>query len=207
MEKSLTCYDTIQGKIVKIIHFSCLSNAICTDSRERFVFTGHDNGQINQWNSVDYHLMKTFDVSAYRISCITSFDNSLWIGLVTGKIIVYENLVKVKEFMGGEGDVIAIEFDKESVGVCCLCERSMSMFDGFLLNDKCGRMMLNRRQEYTRTRKVKVNVVTWNCNAVRPFVLKNQSLFDGLFDDPDIIVLGFQELVDLENGTTAACIF
>lgn len=72
--------------------------------------------------------------------------------------------------------------------------------------------MQNRDAEYCNFRDVTALTLTWNAGASKPGYLSNneqdaaffrQLLQDG--DPPDILVFGFQELVDLEDKKVTAC--
>lgn len=63
---------------------------------------------------------------------------------------------------------------------------------------------------FSTFRNLKTLIVTWNVDAAKPDALtgpENQSFLDDVLhsvDSPDIIVFGFQELIDLENRKMAA---
>jgi hypothetical protein len=74
--------------------------------------------------------------------------------------------------------------------------------------------MEKREVEYCSFRDVKIVICTWNAGASKPSDLGRgqpveQNFLDNvlrLTDTPDIIVIGFQELVDLENKKLTASI-
>src|SRR5579862_2583703 len=76
--------------------------------------------------------------------------------------------------------------------------------------------MQKREFEYCSFRELKIVVCTWNAGASRPSDLSRGTKPEDdflenvlqLVESPDIIVFGFQELVDLENKKmTASTIF
>jgi hypothetical protein len=76
--------------------------------------------------------------------------------------------------------------------------------------------MQKREVEYCSFRDVNMVICTWNAGASRPSDLgrgtpPEQNFLENVLrsmDSPDIIVFGFQELVDLENKKlTASIIF
>jgi hypothetical protein len=74
--------------------------------------------------------------------------------------------------------------------------------------------MQNREAEYCTFRDVNLVLSTWNAGASMPSDLSRGNLPEHNFienilqsiDSPDIIVFGFQELVDLENKRLTASI-
>jgi hypothetical protein len=69
--------------------------------------------------------------------------------------------------------------------------------------------MQHSEPEFCKLRSIKTLVMTWNAGASTPFSLQHSDK-DATFirdllqssDSPDIIVFGFQELVDLEDKKT-----
>jgi hypothetical protein len=71
--------------------------------------------------------------------------------------------------------------------------------------------MQKRDAEFCNFREIRALIFTWNAGASKPSDLKRGSeeerLFRGIFNQekpPEIIVFGFQELVDLENKKVTA---
>jgi hypothetical protein len=130
--------------------------------------------------------------------------DDLWFGLATGKIIIYnETWEAIKEFVGCEGEVLELECDTDgNAGIVCVSEKGVKLLDGLLEDDYCGKGMMLHQADYCTYRNLCVLIVSWNVDAIRPYALRNENLFEDLFkysSDPDIIVIGLQELVDLEK--------
>jgi hypothetical protein len=76
--------------------------------------------------------------------------------------------------------------------------------------------MQKREREYSTYREVKALICTWNIDSAKPDTLSgnrdNTTFLEnvlGSVDSPDIIVFGFQEVIDLENKklTASASLF
>ena len=72
--------------------------------------------------------------------------------------------------------------------------------------------MQEREEKYCELREVSTLVVTWNAGATKPTYLgqdhRDSDSFRDIFqsrDPPEIIVFGFQELIDLEKKSNTAC--
>ena len=68
-----------------------------------------------------------------------------------------------------------------------------------------------RDAEYCKFRDITVQVMTWNAGASKPTYLNNDQRDANFFrnllqsdEPPDILVFGFQELVDLEDKKVTA---
>lgn len=67
--------------------------------------------------------------------------------------------------------------------------------------------MQTRDVEFCKFREIRTVIVTWNAGASTPGSLRTSDFIrDAVHpeDPPDIIVFGFQELVDLENKKITA---
>lgn len=74
--------------------------------------------------------------------------------------------------------------------------------------------MQKRERQYSTYRDVKVLICTWNIDSAKPDTLSgnrdNITFLDqvlGSVDSPDIIVFGFQEVIDLESKKLTASKF
>lgn len=67
--------------------------------------------------------------------------------------------------------------------------------------------MQHRDVEFCNFREIKTVVLTWNAGAVTPGSVKTSDFIRNAVtpeDPPDIVIFGFQELVDLENKKITA---
>src|ERR1700744_1781043 len=66
--------------------------------------------------------------------------------------------------------------------------------------------MIQRDVEYCTFRELRANVVTWNCGASTPYDLREDFIAEAIHadDPPEILIFGFQEVVDLEDRTVTA---
>lgn len=71
--------------------------------------------------------------------------------------------------------------------------------------------MHSQENEFCELKAIKTLVMTWNIGASTPYHLQHSEQDARFFrellqssDSPDILVFGFQELVDLENKKTTA---
>lgn len=87
----------------------------------------------------------------------------------------------------------------------------MTLWDGLLREDWIDQELHLRQADYCTFRTIKTLIVSWNIDASSPSQLSGppqnaEFLSDALHsvDSPDIIVFGFQEVIDLENKSLTA---
>ncbi|KAI9103199.1 Endonuclease/exonuclease/phosphatase [Phlyctochytrium arcticum] len=192
------------------------------------VFSGHDDGKITVWDAV--HLVKKRVITAgmYRVTSLLGVGSEyLWAGFSTGKIYIYDvrkidgGWTAVKEFSAYHSNSVdEMLIDDRSVflsgylHIASLSENGqVRIWDGFMLRDWQERQLQLRESEMCTYREVSVLVCSWNLDATKPAELEeSRSPEDNGFlqrwlsqvDQPDILVVGFQELVDLESKKVTA---
>ncbi|KAJ3037769.1 hypothetical protein HDV00_001355 [Rhizophlyctis rosea] len=134
--------------------------------------------------------------------------------------------VVVKEFVVCAGAVESLVIDERSV---CLRGRMqvaslggdgvIKLWDGFLTRDWSDAQLRARESEYATYDSLKILVGSWNLDSVKPAELEDADSIGTIataddfqflgkwmatVEDPDVIVIGFQELVDLESSKVNA---
>ncbi|KAH8664150.1 Endonuclease/exonuclease/phosphatase [Xylariales sp. PMI_506] len=191
-------------------------------SQKGKVFFGHADGKISIWSQKDFSCLGVHNASTYKISCLAGVGNQLWTGYNTGKICVYDieqsPWVVKKDWQAHENPVIKIIADQTSfyrldrLQVVTLGGDNMvRTWDGLLQDDYLEDEMKTLETQYCEFEEIKAMVMTWNAGASTPSSLR-YSEQDAVFiqnllqssDTPEILVFGFQELVDLEDKTATA---
>ncbi|KAA1478437.1 DNase I-like protein [Dentipellis sp. KUC8613] len=90
-------------------------------------------------------------------------------------------------------------------------DERVRFWDGMLGADWVVQELLKRERSFSTFRSLNILIVSWNVDAAKPDALSGNPanltfLADALksVDSPDIIVFGFQELIDLESRKMAA---
>ena len=90
-------------------------------------------------------------------------------------------------------------------------DNMLRVWDGLLQDDWLEEAMQSRDESYCDFDRIRAHVMTWNAGASTPGSLRfnndDASFMQNLLHDsgsPDILVFGFQELVDLEDKTATA---
>ncbi|KAL1645792.1 hypothetical protein SLS58_003676 [Diplodia intermedia] len=190
------------------------------------IYFGHNDGKVSVYSRKDYSCLGVVSVSVYKISCLAGAGDYLWAGYNTGMIYVYDTTQtpwKVKKDWHAHANgnpVGGIHVDRSSLWkmdrlqVASLgTDGVIRIWDGMLKDDWLEQDMQEHDLEFCDFREVSATIMTWNAGAVKPTSLSGRfeeqdgSFFRDLLrpDDPsDILVFGFQELVDLEDKKVTA---
>ncbi|MCJ1246850.1 hypothetical protein MMC30_004059 [Trapelia coarctata] len=197
------------------------SGAVISNQLQR-VYFGHTDGKVSMYSTTDYNCLAVVNVSVYKINTLAGAGFYLWAGYNTGMIYVYDTRTQPwqvkKDWVAHTGPVLNILTDHSSVwklgylqvasiGV----DNSIKIWDGVLEDDWLENDMHEHDTEYCEFGEITAVVATWNAGASTPTSLRHEEKNNNFFrevirpdDPPDIIVFGFQELVDLEDKKLTA---
>ncbi|KAI8055388.1 Endonuclease/exonuclease/phosphatase [Syncephalis plumigaleata] len=200
---------------------TCMS----VDNSVKRVFTGHADGHVTIWCSRTHQRLQVYKASLYAITALASpgQQQHLWAAFQTGKICVYDTSRKpwavIKDWQAHDKAVQAITVDNASLAllgrlqVASLdIEGCVRIWDGLLCDDFIDAHITLKQNEFCNYRDINVLICSWNCDARKPKSLLSNSLNAQFLKEwltaspvtPDIIVVGFQEIIDLESKKTTA---
>jgi hypothetical protein len=197
------------------------SGAVISSQPDRIYF-GHIDGKVTIYAKKNFDCLGVVNVSLYKISSLVGVGDFLWAGYSTGMIYVYDTTCTpwkvLKDWKAHEKPIAGIIADKTSIWkldrfqVASLgTDMMLRVWDGMLKTDWLETLMQQRDAEYCEFRELSATVMTWNAGAVKPTTLRQTDQDRKFFQDllspenpPDILVFGFQELVDLENKKITA---
>ncbi|KAF2021211.1 DNase I-like protein [Aaosphaeria arxii CBS 175.79] len=200
------------------------SGAILSSQPDK-IFFGHSDGKVSIYAKKGFGCVGVVNVSLYKISSLVGVGDHLWAGYITGMVYVYDTSCTpwkvLKDWKAHEGAIAGILADRTSIWkldrlqVASLgLDHTLRIWDGMLKDDWLEQQLQQHDSDYCDFREVSATVMTWNAGAVKPTSLRNgedRNFYRDLLlpDDPaDILVFGFQELVDLEDKKiTAKSIF
>ncbi|KAG8720290.1 hypothetical protein FRC08_000650 [Ceratobasidium sp. 394] len=191
------------------------------------VYIGHESGSITVWrydaSSSQYICVQTVKVSNSSIICMEGVTSRLWFCTRSGSITVCEAREELPWVITnqwqahGDSPVVHISVDPYSIAktgklVVYSIGRDdcVRFWNGLLESNWIDEEMQKREQQYSTYRDIKVLICTWNIDSQKPDSLSgdyNRNFFDNMLksgDRPDIIVFGFQEVIDLENKKLTA---
>ncbi|KAB5595370.1 hypothetical protein CTheo_1242 [Ceratobasidium theobromae] len=195
------------------------------------VYIGHEGGSLSVWRyddaSSQHVCIQTIKLYSSSIVCMEGVGSRLWLGTRSGTITVCEVredspwLITNQWQAHDDSPVAHIAVDPYSitkVGQLVVYtvgrDDRMAFWDGLIEYNWIDAEMQRRERQYSTYREVKVLICTWNIDSAKPDTLaasvgnrENAKFLDnvlGSVDSPDIIIFGFQEVIDLENKKLTA---
>ncbi|KAJ9661056.1 hypothetical protein H2198_002215 [Neophaeococcomyces mojaviensis] len=183
------------------------------------VYVGHTDGKVTVYTLNDYQCVGIVKVSDYKINAMTIVGDKLWAVYKTGKVYVYDTSTtpwKVKkDWRAHAGPVTGILLDPSSVWTSGRLQvattghdQFVKLWDGMLEDDWIETTMNEKDADYCTFRELRAAVTTWNCGATSPLLLRTDFVADSIHahepEPPEILVFGFQEVVDLEDRKVTA---
>ncbi|KAL8953841.1 MAG: hypothetical protein Q9222_000350 [Ikaeria aurantiellina] len=197
------------------------SGAVVASQLDRIYF-GHTDGKISVCSTTDYSCLGIVSVSAYKTSCLAGAGPYLWAGYNTGRICVYNTLVQpwkvIKDWQAHEGPVANLSVDRSSLWMCGLMnvgsvspDNTIRLWDGLLQDDWFESELRAKDTSWCNFREIEAVIMTWNAGAATTARLrsdaKNTNILSMIVPPgkaPDLLIFGFQELVDLEDKKLTA---
>jgi hypothetical protein len=180
-------------------------------------YLGHADGRVSIYAVEDYACVRVIKASDYKINAISFVGENLWTAYKTGKIYVYDtshNPWKVKkDWRAHDGPAASMLLDRSSIWTLDRLQvaslghdNCIRLWDGMLEDDWLETAMQSNDLEYCTFREVRAAVVTWNVGACNPLDIRNDFISDAIHveDPPELLVFGFQEIVDLEDRAVTA---
>ncbi|KAL4864503.1 hypothetical protein BDV12DRAFT_176045 [Aspergillus spectabilis] len=182
------------------------------------VYLGHADGKVTVYSANNYACFSVVNVSVYKINCLGIVGDNLWAAYKTGMIYVYDTSTNpwmvLKDWCAHDSPVCGFLLDTSSVWtlnrlqVTSLgTDNSIRLWDGMLEDDWLENQMQKRDVEFCTFREISAVILTWNAGASTPGSVRTSTFIQDAIhpeNPPEILVFGFQELVDLENKKITA---
>jgi hypothetical protein len=180
------------------------------------VYLGHQSGHISVWNRSTYTCVAVFTTGMPGITSLCGVRGwFIWAGSRQGKIRIFDVRERpwqvVKIFDAHKGSAVTeLIADPSVIGSNELQVLSMSiegdvcLWDGLLTSDWMTQELERRFADYSTFRQLTALHITFNIDAASTSdfdgsELPGLNVLDTMSTMPDIIVIGFQELVDLQD--------
>lgn len=186
------------------------------------VFFGHVDGKVSVYSTKDYSHLGVLNISTWKMNALAGVGNRIWVGYNSGKVCVYDigeaPWTVLKEWPAHSNPVVGIKSDPASAYkldrmqvVSLGADNKIRVWDGLLEDDWIEDEMKSKDTEYCDFDEIRAMVFTWNAGASTPHGLRYSQDDGNFFPDllrssgaPDILIFGFQELVDLEDKAATA---
>ncbi|PQE22826.1 Endonuclease exonuclease phosphatase protein [Rutstroemia sp. NJR-2017a BBW] len=216
-----TQFQVLQRSLCQPDAGDVTSGTVISSQPDRIYF-GHVDGKISIYSRHDYACLGIINISVYKITSLAGVGSNLWAGFSTGMIYVYDTThtpwVVKKDWRAHNDPLIGLFVDRSSfwmldrAQVVSLGQDNMVRpWDAMLQDDWMEQQMQSQEADFCELTPIKTLVMTWNAGASTPYHLQQSDQDSRFFpellqdsDRPDILVFGFQELVDLENKKTTA---
>ncbi|KAL4923361.1 putative inositol polyphosphate phosphatase [Aspergillus undulatus] len=199
-------------------HTSEVTSGAYTSKGGGRVYLGHADGKVTVYSANNYACLNVVNVSVYKINCLGIVGDNLWAAYKTGMIYVYDTSTNpwtvLKDWCAHDSPVCGFLLDTSSVWklnrlqVTSLgTDNCIRLWDGMLEDDWLEIQMQKRDVEFCSFREISTVIMTWNAGASTPGSVRTSTFIqDAIRPDnpPEILVFGFQELVDLENKKITA---
>ncbi|ETI24290.1 hypothetical protein G647_03659 [Cladophialophora carrionii CBS 160.54] len=189
----------------------------CSNEGGGRAYFGHIDGRVSIYSTKDFSVIANVKASDYKINNLAYVGDKLWAAFKTGMVYVYDThslpWKTQKDWKAHEGPVTQLLFDPSSVWTLQQLQVAtighdnfVRLWDAALEDDWIETEMMQRDVEYCTFRELRAAVVTWNVGASTPYDLREDFIADAIHadDPPEILVFGFQEVVDLEDRTVTA---
>lgn len=187
------------------------------------VYFGHTDGKVSIYSQKDFTCLGVLSISTYKINSLAGVGNDIWAAYNTGRISIYDVRSSpwvVKKDWQAHNDSPALRLIADPASFYRIgrqqvlslgADNMVRVWDGLLQDDFLEDEMKSIDSQYSTFEDIRVQAMTWNAGASTPSSLR-YSESDAAFiqdllrssDCPDILVFGFQELVDLEDKTATA---
>ncbi|KAL8910333.1 MAG: hypothetical protein Q9171_004377 [Xanthocarpia ochracea] len=199
------------------------SGAVIENQLDKIYF-GHSDGKISIYSTTNFACLGIMNASGYKINCLVGAGSHLWAGYNSGKICVYDTQTKpwkvIKDYHAHEGPVISLSVDRSSlwmsgqlrVGSLSL-DNTIRLWDGLLEDHWLESELRDNDTSWCNFEEIEALVMTWNAGASTPASLRYGESDPNLLriilptgKAPDLLIFGFQELVDLEDKRLTASV-
>ncbi|KAI0908985.1 Endonuclease/exonuclease/phosphatase [Ustulina deusta] len=187
------------------------------------IYFGHSDGKVSIYSQKDFTCLSVLSISTYKINALAGVGSYIWAAFNTGKISIYDirsSPWAVKKDWQAHNDSPALRLIADPASYYRLgrqqvlslgADNMVRVWDGLLQDDFLENQMKSMDAQYSTFEDIKVQAMTWNAGASTPNSLRytesDAAFIQNLLqssDCPDILVFGFQELVDLEDKTATA---
>ncbi|KAI9315450.1 Endonuclease/exonuclease/phosphatase, partial [Dichotomocladium elegans] len=185
----------------------------------------HEKGVLSIWNTRTWEIIQVIHVSVYGITVMAlSLNHYLWMGFKTGVMHVYDiskpkEWVLVKAWDAHSSSIVKLVVNDDSLTagnttpllqVLSLdCQGNVAVWDGLLEEYQKDRQVQLKEVDYCNYNETSILVCSWNIDACKPETIVGDNLLKlkgwlQSMRNPDIIVVGLQEIVDLESKRQTA---
>lgn len=175
------------------------------EEEEECMMISHQNGRVVA-NGVHHELSQV-----HSIATAIFVDHHYWISFGNNLLVVYEMVdEKLKLKLSWMADACGVRFSFCPLThriACLLSSGQLVIYDSLLIKYRLGTDMKLMKSHYSTEQEIRIQVSTWNVNSTAPPIGRTfwREWLGMTNDPPDLIVIGIQEMVDLESSDQLRC--
>lgn len=199
-----------------------ITSGTTMDAHPDKIFFGHVDGKVSIYSTRDYSCQRVIHVSGWKINTLAGVGADLWVGYTTGRVSIFDTTqnpwMTKKEWQAHNSGIYQLKSDATAAyrmdrsQVASIGNDGMvKLWDGLLQDDRLEESLKLKENQYCQFQDLSLMVMTWNAGASTPHSLRYSDGDATFFQEfvqtsgfPDILVFGFQEIVDLEDKTATA---
>lgn len=206
--KTLQVYALNPFVEIRVDSLPSVVSCLAYDRVKMELYVGYESGKVAVYSTLTFERLMVVQVAPYRVTAMCIVAGRIWIGLFTGKILVFEGLeTQILDFVCYVSvPVVSLSVDVKGMVNDTLSVMSVSegghikVWDGLLTAYRVDKLMRKKVDEYSLYKEIEVVILTYNIDSRKPVELERGVFEDFIRDNEgDVYVFGFQELVDLEN--------
>ncbi|KAI0317680.1 DNase I-like protein [Amylostereum chailletii] len=213
--------------VLPIEHVGTVTSGTIIPTDPHRVYIGHEGGFVSIWDAITQdgipQCVEVIKVSTSDVLTMEGVHDRLWVGGRQGTIATYDVAprpwVLTTQWNAHNGlpvpKVWVDPFSIDKLGKLAVIsvgrDERVKTWDGMLGTEWIDVEVLKREPSFASFRDVKILIMSWNMDAAKPDQLvgtpENVNLLKDVLtsvDSPDLIVFGFQEMIDLESRKMAA---
>ena len=220
--KGLNAYEVSSGTQIASIMTemgtaSIIGFTILRHPNYEYIVVLHMDRTVTVYDASNFEKKAIVHASEERIGCIQSVgEQYVWLGLATGEILVLDaqdNWCVTKQWRAHQTPILSLNLSCETsllILASISTHGTVRLWNGSLGRDYIEKEVRKRESEYGIYQDLTIFIGTWNVNGQSPHLIPDDAIRSWFTfkDSPDLIVIGLQEIVNLESKKiTAKSIF
>lgn len=179
------------------------------------VVCGHQDGTLSRWDACAGTPIDCHTSGSHRITALAGGLGAVWAALSTGKLMILDadTMHVLNEWKAHPTAIVllaraVLPAGRLAAPLISICDSgSLQAWDAYNLGRLISLRLRQRGREYCQTGTIVCRVASWNVDSQRPPGEGESSFWHkwlGLDGPADILVVGLQEVIDLQSKSSNA---
>lgn len=176
---------------------------------------GHQDGTLSRWDDRACTPIDCHSSGSHRITALAGGLGTFWVALSTGKLMILDSATMrvLNEWKPHPTAIVLLARAVLPAGclaapLISICDSgSLQAWDAYNRERLISLRLRQRAREYCRIESITLRVGSWNVDSQRPPGEGESSFWNrwlGLNDPADVLVVGLQEVIDLQSKSSNA---